>query len=181
MSFSVEPLPETRSAVSIARHGALTPFRPHRVIQSYVEGLLDRRSYQKLVSYDTTVELVEKVDGTRGAAEEGGKVQKNGEWRVVLRKWNEESQKDDWWEERFDAVVVASGHYNVPFIPETKGLEAFKERWPNGVEHSKGFRGWEKYAGKVRTSSTDSDSCVLARRHILPRHVYMHVFFGCCL
>jgi cation diffusion facilitator CzcD-associated flavoprotein CzcO len=132
MEFSQEPIPIERSATSIARHGIDTPFRPWQTIQRYVQSLVDRKGYQDFVSYNTTVELVSKV---------------KGEWEVVLRKSG--SGSDYWWKEYFDAVVVANGHYSVPYIPEIKGLHEFERRSPGSVIHTKGYRGRDAYRGKV--------------------------------
>lgn len=133
MEFSQEPIPARRSDHSISLHGNDTPFRSHHVIRQYVEDLVNRKGYQDFVEYNTTVELVEK-DGE--------------EWRLVLRKSGE--RHDYWWEERFDAVVVANGHFSVPYVPSIRGLEEFAELHPGSVEHSKAYRGREKYRGKVR-------------------------------
>jgi hypothetical protein len=40
----------------------------------------------------------------------------------------------------FDAIVVASGHYHAPKVPITPGLSDWKRRWPDRVQHSKGYR-----------------------------------------
>ncbi|OBA17995.1 FAD/NAD(P)-binding domain-containing protein [Metschnikowia bicuspidata var. bicuspidata NRRL YB-4993] len=39
----------------------------------------------------------------------------------------------------YDAVVVANGHYEHPFIPDTPGLKKWSERDPHSVTHSKYF------------------------------------------
>lgn len=132
MEFSQEPIPVERSASSIARHGTDTPFRPYQTIQRYVRSLVDRKGYQDLVSYNTTVELATKVDG---------------EWEVVLRRSGEET--DYWWKEYFDAVVVANGHYTVPYVPDIKGLDEFGKRNPGSVIHTKAYRGRDAFRGKV--------------------------------
>jgi len=85
MSFSQELIPEIRSEWSISRHGKDTPFRPWKVIEKYIsEDLLNRNGYQDFVTYNTTVELVSKV-------------QKTGKWRLFLRKSEPESKEDFWW------------------------------------------------------------------------------------
>lgn len=132
MQFAQEPFPEERSEVSISHHGPETPFRKWDVVRKYVESLVERRGYGDLVSYNTTVERVEKV-GT--------------EWKVMLRKDGKKS--DYWWVEWFDAVVVASGHFWVPYIPPIEGLEAFEKARPGSVLHSKHFRGRDTFADKV--------------------------------
>jgi hypothetical protein len=134
MSFSQEPISSERSDVSIAKHGEDTPFRHHSVIRKYVESLVNRNGYSQMVSYNTTVELAEKV---------------GSEWRLVLRGSRETDSEDEWWEERFDALVVAGGHYSVPYIPKIEGLEAFERARPGSVKHSKMFRGRDAYKGKV--------------------------------
>lgn len=134
MSFSQEPISDERSKLSISKHGYDSPFRHHSVIRKYIESLVNRNGYDKLVSYNTTVELAEKA---------------GSEWRLVLRKSSDEQGDDAWWEERFDAVIVASGHYNVPYIPKIEGLDEFERIRPGSVKHSKMFRGRDAHRGKV--------------------------------
>jgi cation diffusion facilitator CzcD-associated flavoprotein CzcO len=104
-------------------------------VEGYLQGLLNRRGYQDWASYNTTVELVHKDNETR-------------KWVLTLRRPLENSQKDKWWTESFDAVVVASGHYSVPFIPSTPGLAELSHNFPSSVSHSKAWRDPEKYRGK---------------------------------
>lgn len=135
MSFSKEKIEGARSKLSISKHGEETPFRHHTIIREHIASLVNRNGYDKLISYNTTVELVEKVDK---------------EWRLVLRKDGDVRGEDEWWEEWFDAVVVASGHYTVPYIPKIDGLDQLEKARPGSVKHTKMFRGREHYKNKVR-------------------------------
>lgn len=139
MAFSQEPLPEQKSAWSIARHGPDTPFRHHSVVQQYIKDLFIRKGYDSLVEFNTTVEHVQKVPNT-------------SQWRLTLRKSGVGGLQDYWWTEDFDALVVASGHYSVPYIPHIEGLAEFAEQHLGAVEHSKSFRDFNKYKDKVRHS-----------------------------
>lgn len=56
--------------------------------------------------------------------------------------------------EDFDAVLVASGHYNDPFIPDIPGLAQFNKAYPGSISHSKFYRNPAEYAGKVSSLST---------------------------
>lgn len=132
MSFSEESLPEQRTDNSIALHGPDTPFRHWTVVRDFVQGLVNRNGYQDFVSYRTTVERAEKV---------------GDEWKLTLRKEGDEG--DDWWVEYFDAVVVATGHYWVPYVPHIEGLEEFEKDRPGSVIHSKHFRGRDHFRNKV--------------------------------
>ncbi|KAF4468019.1 Flavin-containing monooxygenase FMO [Fusarium albosuccineum] len=131
MQFSQEPILAETSERSVGIYGPETPFRHWDVVRRYIKGLVERKGYEDLVSYNTAVERVEKV---------------GPEWKVTLRK--EGKDRDYWWVEWFDAVVVASGHYSVPYIPAIEGLEAFEKTRPGSVIHSKHFRGRDLYKGK---------------------------------
>lgn len=135
MSFSQEPFPEERSALNIQRHGVESPFRHWKAVEGYLQRLLDRNGYQDFVTYNTTVELVHKDE-------------QSGKWVLTLRQPLENGNEDKWWTESFDAVVVASGHYTVPFIPYTPGLAELARDFPGVMEHSKAWRDPEKYRGK---------------------------------
>lgn len=141
MSFSQESIPEVRSQWSINRHGPDTPFRPHAVIRQYIEDVLAKKGNEHLVEYYTTVERAIKIPESQ-------------KWELVLRRRELQDgfASDYWWKESFDAVVVASGHYAVPYIPAIRGLEDFARKHPGSVEHTKHYRGPEKYRGKVSTS-----------------------------
>lgn len=152
MSFSQESIPDDRTPLSISKHGNDTPFRHHSIIKKYISSLVNRNGYENLVSYNTTVEKAEKI---------------GNEWRLVTRK-EVDGEEEHWWEEWFDAVVVASGLYSVPYIPAIKGLEEFEKRYPGSVKHSKMFRGRDEYRGKVWNqplhTATNLELTLLARR-----------------
>ncbi|TQN68005.1 Thiol-specific monooxygenase, partial [Colletotrichum shisoi] len=180
MQYTQEPFPAAQTPLSRALHGEDTPFRHWSLVRDYVASLVDRRGYDRLVSYNTTVERAEKVrrvarSNSSAAAAAGGEGREAGEkeagekeviegkeeeqeeereaeeeWKLTLRKSDPASPTDSWWEERFDALVVASGHYSVPYIPPTPGLAAFAaSRAPGSVIHSKHYRGRAAYLGRT--------------------------------
>ncbi|KAH6686480.1 thiol-specific monooxygenase [Plectosphaerella plurivora] len=131
MSFTQEPFPDKLSERTLEKYGPGAPFRHREVIREWIEGIFTRNGNDKLLELNTTVERAVKSDG---------------EWVLTLRK--ETPGKDFWWEERFDALVVASGHYNVPWLPDIPGLVEYDARFPGRIVHSKHFRGPEQYKGK---------------------------------
>lgn len=135
MSFSQEPFPEERSALNISRHGPDSPFRHWKAVEKYIQNLVNRRGCEEWISYNTTVELVHKD-------------RESQKWILTLREPLQNGEQDRWWTESFDAVVVAAGHYQVPFIPFTPGLSEMAHNFPGSVEHSKAWRLAEKYRGK---------------------------------
>lgn len=150
MSFTgggLESIPDERSAWSVGMHGPGTPFRHWEVLRRYIAALWGRDGYGDLVSYDTTVERVVKEEESDGGG--GGQ-----EWVVTLRKGGGgggggDGGVDHWWTERFDAVVVASGHFSVPWVPAVEGLEELERGRPGSVLHSKMYRGRDAFRDKV--------------------------------
>lgn len=132
MSYTNEPFPDTLSERALAEYGTGAPFRHHDLIRDWIERIFQRGGYTRFLELNTTVERAEK----------------NGEeWILTLRR--ETPTSNSWWQETFDALAVATGHYNVPWLPNIPGLLGYDRRWPERVVHSKHFRDAAKFAGKV--------------------------------
>ncbi|KAH6645024.1 hypothetical protein BKA67DRAFT_542010 [Truncatella angustata] len=131
MAYSSYPFPGTLSPRTLAEYGPGAPFRHHATIRDWVEGIFKSNGHEGLLELNTTVER---------AAKEGG------EWVLTLRK--ESNGRNYWWRERFDALVVATGHYNVPWFPEVDGLLEWDRKFPGSVVHSKHFKSPKQFAGK---------------------------------
>ncbi|KAL4870929.1 hypothetical protein BDV12DRAFT_184058 [Aspergillus spectabilis] len=134
MAFTHTPLPDGNSEVSTERYGAGNPTRPYHVVARYLLDLVEK--YREYISFNITVVTVEKID--------------SGKWRLTLRQPEVHGDvvSDSWWQEEFDAVIVATGQYNVPFVPESPGLEDTVKTHPEALEHVNAFRSQDHYAGK---------------------------------
>lgn len=135
MAFTHTPFPEVNSALSVNRFGHNNPTRPFEVITGWLEDLF--KPYLHLTSLSTTVEKVER---------------KGEEWVLTLRKSDllyRGKPSDYWWQETFDAVIVATGHYNLANIPKIEGIDEAVKAFPHAFEHSKAYRSPEKYVNKV--------------------------------
>ncbi|TEY70398.1 hypothetical protein BOTCAL_0104g00070 [Botryotinia calthae] len=65
-------------------------------------------------------------------------------WRIISRS----TITNDEIKETYDAVVIANGHYSVPFVPDVPGIKEFNSAHPSIVSHSKIFRSPDSFAGK---------------------------------
>jgi cation diffusion facilitator CzcD-associated flavoprotein CzcO len=87
---------------------AYGPFAPHYIPRQYIENYFANHKTDSLLVLNTTVEDISKLPpSTQGAAER---------WNLTLRKFDPSRHIDLWWEETFDAVILANGHYSVPFV-----------------------------------------------------------------
>lgn len=72
-------------------------------------------------------------------------------WSVKTQKIAQDSTGEVS-EERYDAVVVASGHFTVPYIPDVKGMKEWSEKYPGVISHSLYYKRPEEYHNKVHIS-----------------------------
>ena len=86
---------------------AYGPFVPHYVPRQYVENYFAAHKTDEYLVLNTTVEDVSKVPSSTPGFEQ---------WKLTLRKYDFARHVDIWWEEVFDAVVLANGHYSVPYV-----------------------------------------------------------------
>lgn len=95
------------------------------------------------ISYNTRVELIEKrLDDNNNQVG----------WTLTTKSVVELSDgvtRATWNKHNFDGVVVATGRYNAPNIPNIEGLDKWNQHFPDGVSHSRQYRRPEKFEGKT--------------------------------
>jgi cation diffusion facilitator CzcD-associated flavoprotein CzcO len=161
MPYTHTPLPFANSTHSIRKFGKNNSTRPRHAVLSYLEDLW--KPFLYLLSLSTHVENVERCEA-------------DGKWIVTLRRTGVGADggsklpvNDLWWQESFDAVIVASGHFSVPRIPQIEGLREVSSRYPSKFEHSKSWRSAENYVDKAGTihHATDYQSNSLLQKVIV--------------
>lgn len=100
-------VPDVAMCFSDARF-AYGPFAPHYIPRQYVENYFTTHQVDSLLVLNTTVEDISKLPPlSKGGSER---------WKLTLRKYDAARHVDVWWEEVFDAVIIANGHYSVPYV-----------------------------------------------------------------
>ncbi|ODQ67684.1 FAD/NAD(P)-binding domain-containing protein [Nadsonia fulvescens var. elongata DSM 6958] len=129
------------------------PFLTHKELS---QRLVDFTEDEKLSQYVRVNSRVESLTKT------------NGKWVVTVRHTNIEKNKDEWYQEEFDAVVIANGHYTVPNIPHLPGLAKFNETHPGVLIHSKSYRSSKFFEGKKLLVVGGSISSVNLLQFVVP-------------
>ncbi|KAJ5893254.1 dimethylaniline monooxygenase [Penicillium taxi] len=124
MCFTKEPIPIVLSEQTLAQYGPSSPFRHREVMRNWVESVFGCADNRRLIELETSVELAERV---------------GDEWVLTLRNLIPSEMKNYWWQEKFDALVVASGHYYLPYIPDIPGLVEYDRNFPGRIRHSKHY------------------------------------------
>lgn len=92
-----------------------------------------------IVAFDTQVTRVSYV---------GGKLEPKSladiDWDDY--HWEVEYQsKGECHKEQFDAVVVASGHFETPYLPDFDGLKQWNQKFPGTITHAKSYNDPSEY------------------------------------
>ncbi|WP_282063131.1 NAD(P)-binding domain-containing protein [Roseobacter litoralis] len=96
----------------------IASYPPRAVLFDYIEGRVKKAGVRDLIRFETAVRSVEETD--------------DGRFTVKVKDLPGENE----YEEVFDYVVCASGHFSTPNVPEFEGFDSFKGR----VLHAHDFR-----------------------------------------
>eukprot|EP00090_Calanus_glacialis_P034471 TRINITY_DN5798_c0_g1_i1.p1 TRINITY_DN5798_c0_g1~~TRINITY_DN5798_c0_g1_i1.p1 ORF type:complete len:452 (-),score=110.55 TRINITY_DN5798_c0_g1_i1:130-1485(-) len=107
---------------------AIPSFPPREVLFDYLKGRWNKEDIQKYIKFNTVVRDVVYNKAT-------------DDFTVSVKNLQKDQVMDG---ERFDYVIVASGHYSVPNIPTFPGIEKF----PGRVLHAHDFRDANEFTGK---------------------------------
>ncbi|KAI1075631.1 FAD/NAD(P)-binding domain-containing protein [Whalleya microplaca] len=122
------PTPVMRSSLLHWPEGS-GEFVDQKVVRQYIDDIARIHNVYDNILFHTRVESVAKPVGDRQwSVETSTLLNTKSSYTLTKKSW------------RFDAVIVASGHYHVPFVPDVRGLAVWKQRFPGRVTHSKQYR-----------------------------------------
>jgi trimethylamine monooxygenase len=105
----------------------IASYPPRAVLFDYIEGRVNKAGVRKWIRFETAVRLVT--------------------WDAERRKFTvtvQDLPKDHCYSEEFDHVIVASGHFSTPNVPEFPGFSGFNGR----ILHAHDFRDAREFVGK---------------------------------
>ena len=106
---------------------AIPSYPPRAVLWDYIKGRVEKAKVRKWVRFNTPVRMVEWD-------------KKKKLFHVTVH----DRVKDKMYTENFHHVIVSSGHFSVPQVPEFDGIKAFNGR----VMHAHDFRDALEFKGK---------------------------------
>lgn len=118
MAFSDKPFPEDDPL-----------FPPHKAVLKYLNEYADE--VRHLIRFHTAVRDVKPKNESSG-------------WTLVA----EDLRTRQTISREYDAVVVANGHYTVPYVPDIKGITEWNATYPDRIVHSKAYRRPEDFTDK---------------------------------
>ncbi|TIA01315.1 putative flavin dependent monooxygenase, partial [Aureobasidium pullulans] len=108
-------------------------FPKHETVTKYLEDYA--ADVKHLIHFNTQV-----LDISLAATKEDGQETWSVKTQKVQHKMIEDAKV-----QTYDAVVVANGHFAVPFIPQIKGMKEWAEKYPGAISHSMYYQKPEDY------------------------------------
>jgi len=105
----------------------IASYPPRAVLFDYIQGRVHKAGVRDWIRFETVVRLVTWDEKTR-------------KFTVTVQ----DLPNDHCYSEEFDNVVVASGHFSVPNVPEFPGFDRFNGR----ILHAHDFRDAREFIGK---------------------------------
>ena len=134
------------------------PFIKHEQVLEYLEKFCDVNELKKHIRFNSSVEKIYKDEST-------------SKWAIHVL------DKDGGIKiEVFDAVMVSTGRFNIPFIPKISNLKSFKgDNSSNALIHTKSFRNAKDFSGKKVLLVGSSISAIDILQYLIPacKEVYL--------
>lgn len=126
----------------------ISSYPPRPVLFDYIQGRVRRSDVRKYIRFNTTTRWVEYNESTK-------------KFKVVL----DDLVNNRTYEEIFDYLIVASGHFSTPNMPYFDGIEDF----PGIVMHAHDFRGADQFKDRkvllIGSSYSAEDIGVQSYKH----------------
>lgn len=131
----------TRKDAETPEGGVLTIFPRRQDVFKYL--LRYGQDLRNLLRLRTTVDDVRLVESGSGSGS-GAADEVRERWEVHATNTVSGDKSVD----TFDAVMVANGHYDITYLPDVPGIQAFAAAHPGVVTHAQRYRKAEAFAGK---------------------------------
>lgn len=117
-------------------------FPKHDDVLDYLESYA--RDVKHLISFHTQVVDVRPAQEHPTSPANGADGAEHAPWtvRTLSLRTNETTTQN------YDAVALASGHFNIPYIPRIPGIRAWAAAYPGAIAHSKHYRHPARFRGK---------------------------------
>ncbi|CCE92058.1 uncharacterized protein TDEL_0D04740 [Torulaspora delbrueckii] len=130
------------------RNSAISPLVDLPTITTHLKNFILENKLEEHYRLNTSIEYVDKMGPDK--------------WIVVAKKSDPNKDHDDWYLESFDAVVVANGHFQIPYVPYymsspgregNSGIHQFNQKFPGKLVHVRDIDLWYRrelpnYEGK---------------------------------
>lgn len=129
------------------------PFATHQNVIKYLNNYVEKYHLLKHVRLNTSVEKLYK---------------KNEIWYVSVCEFDKVNNCFNFYTEKFDAVVISIGRFNIPFYPKIEGLSDYNKANPGVLLHSKSFRRTDHLKGKKVLIVGTSVSALDIAQYLIP-------------
>lgn len=130
------------------------PFIRHEKVLEYLEDFSSQNGLLKHIRFNSSVEKLYK---------------KNNKWYLTIVEIDRTNNIEKWYIEKFDSVLIATGRFNIPFVPFIENLDHFVVKNPNSVLHTKAFRTTDDFKNKKVLLVGSSISAIDLLQYLIPK------------
>lgn len=105
----------------------ISSYPPREVLFDYIQGRIKKSRAREFIQFNTVARWVDYLEDQK-------------QFRVIF----DDLTNNKTFEERFDYLVVGTGHFSTPNMPYFKGID----RFPGTVIHAHDFRGADQFIGQ---------------------------------
>lgn len=122
-----------------AQNSSLSPLIDLARIQQHLHRFINQNKLKNSFRLYTSVEYVDKLGADS--------------WIIVAKRSLPENNHDEWYLERFDAVVICTGHFQMPYVPfymsrpnekstSGTGIHQYNCKFPGNLVHVRDIDSW---------------------------------------
>lgn len=130
------------------------PFIKHEKVLEYLEDFSSQNNLLEHIRFNSSIEKLYKKDN---------------KWYLTIVEIDRCKNVEKWYIEKFDSVLVATGRFNIPFVPFIENLEHFVDENPNSVLHTKSFRNTNDFENKKVLLVGSSISAIDLLQYLIPK------------
>jgi thioredoxin reductase len=136
------------------------PFITHLQVKEYLKKYSDVNNLKSYIRLNSSVEKLYKKDN---------------KWIIVILQIDYTNGIEKWYSEEYDAIILANGRFNIPFIPKIDNMEYFKKNNPNIISHTKSYRNINEFKDKKVLLVGTSISSIDLLQYLIPscKEVYV--------
>lgn len=158
-------MPTTLMKMSLHNWPDGTPdYTTHHVMKDYIQDITTNFGVHQHIRYQTNVLEIKKIGDAWNVRSKTRKCSNAAATHALTPR-----------DERFDALIVATGHYHHPRVPDIPGLRSLKQSHPQWISHSKGYRGADHLTGKnILLIGSSASAIDIARDAVLKASKVYH-------
>ncbi|KAG0681076.1 hypothetical protein C6P40_003377 [Pichia californica] len=139
---------------NVLKDNPYNPFIKHQNVLDYLNKFTEKNNLKSYIRFNSSIEKIYK---------------KKNKWIIVVVNFDRKNNIEKWYSEKFDSVLIATGRFNIPFVPFIENMDKFIKKNPNSISHTKSFRNIDDYENKKVLIVGSSIGAIDLLQYMIPK------------